>query len=277
MAIAPASSHQCKGVSLLELAIVIAIFALVIAAITGGQILVKQSELRSVISDIERYTEAVTMFENQYNYLPGDFPEAEDYWGADDSCPNTATNTTHKAVTCDGDGDGRVYDVPAGTERYETFRFWQHLSNAGFIEGSFTGVTGPDNAYDSVLDINSPSSQITGGGYSFFYLGYVGASNTGDMAAAVDGILKSHRYNHVFLFGSDVGGDVELTGMPVLTPRDAYAIDSKVDDGNPSWGNVMSMSTGVQGCGDGLGPNKEYENLSSDDAISCQLLFLTAF
>src|SRR5688572_2241904 len=90
------------GFTLIELAIVLVVVGLVTGGIIMGKELIRQSELQSVISDIEHYERAINGFYAKYNYFPGDLPNAEDYWGSDTNCPNTAENNVAKRATCNG-------------------------------------------------------------------------------------------------------------------------------------------------------------------------------
>jgi len=124
-----------SGFTLLEMSIVIVIIALLVAGIVGGRTLIRAAELRGVISELDGYTKAVKTFQDKYLALPGDMSTAESYWGADTACPNTAANNVRKTETCNGDGNGQIAlwntSTDAQSQWYETFRAWQHLSNAG--------------------------------------------------------------------------------------------------------------------------------------------------
>ena len=79
-----------NGFTLIELSIVIVIIGLIVAGVVGGQALVRQSKLRSIITDHQKIQTSMNAFKLEYNYLPGDIPNASDYWSGE----------------VDGDGDG---------------------------------------------------------------------------------------------------------------------------------------------------------------------------
>lgn len=106
-----------KGFTLVELSIVIVIIGLIVAGVVGGQTLVKQAKLRSIVTDINSYKVAVNTFRLEYNALPGDFDNANAYWGASG---------------VDGNGNKRVNSS-------EQVEFWRHLSLAGLVKGNYTG------------------------------------------------------------------------------------------------------------------------------------------
>ena len=59
------------GFTLIELSIVIVIIGLIVAGVVGGQAIVKQSKLRSLISEIDLFHVSINSFYLEYNYLPG--------------------------------------------------------------------------------------------------------------------------------------------------------------------------------------------------------------
>src|SRR4051794_31617755 len=129
-----------RGFSLLELSIVLVIIGLITGGIMAGRQMVRAAELRSVMSDLSKYQTTVNTFREKYQGLPGDMKNAESYWGtASGGCPDGAGTGTQ---TCNGNGNNQVEGITSVADPYETFRFWQHLANAGLVEGQYTGVTG---------------------------------------------------------------------------------------------------------------------------------------
>jgi hypothetical protein len=119
---------------------VLIILGLLIGGILGGQSLIKASELRALVTEQEKYQIAFNNFREKYNALPGDFTKATAFWGTAANCPGTAAQGTTDGTTCDGDGNGEIDYYYANSN--EAFRAWQHLSNAGLIEGTYNGVRG---------------------------------------------------------------------------------------------------------------------------------------
>src|SRR5579872_3494939 len=91
-----------KGFTLIELSIVLVTAALIIGGVLIAQSLIHNAELQSVISDIKRFQNAVVLFKEKYKYLPGDMPNATNFWGSDTSCPNTPYTATPHTATCNG-------------------------------------------------------------------------------------------------------------------------------------------------------------------------------
>src|SRR5262245_34434616 len=120
-----------RAFSLIELSIVIVIIGLIVGGIIGGSALIRAGELRSVVSDVSKYTAAVNTFKQKYDAFPGDMINATSYWGAINATPATCYTTANTGpATCDGNGDGHL--VPTVVNEYhETFHSWKHLANEG--------------------------------------------------------------------------------------------------------------------------------------------------
>lgn len=233
-----------KGFSLVELSIVLVILGLLVGGILGWQNLIRAAQLRSITTDKDKFTVAANAFKLKYNYLPGDLPSAETYWGTAAGCPDGAGTGTQ---TCNGNGDGKVGRYPSS----EFVRFWQQLSNAGLTEGSYTGVVEP-----LIPGKTAPGSKISGGGYSF--------SHTG---------VYYSPESHWLLFGATAGeyGDV---ADAIITPQEAYSIDAKIDDGKAFYGNTITyFGEDASSCLTSADPDAEY--MLSENSNQCILYFDT--
>lgn len=215
--------------SLIELSIVLVILGLLTGGILSGQSLIRAAELRSVSADVQRYTAAIYSFRDKYFALPGDMPTAIKFWGTagggtadgkDATCAALTTASTD-AKTCNGDGSGHIED-----STYEMFRAWQHLANAGLIEGSYSGVAATGLADHHVIGVNSPRSKISNGGFGISYLGTYGG----------DGATYATTYNDLIWFGAV---STERPQDNILKPEEAWNIDTKLDDGKPATGKVI--------------------------------------
>jgi prepilin-type N-terminal cleavage/methylation domain-containing protein len=218
--------QQRGGFSLLELSIVLTVIGLMIGGVIVGRDMMRSAEINSIISDATRYKEAVDTFRYKYQSLPGDMPDATDYWGASASCPGTAGTGTQ---TCNGDGDGRLDDPTTAAQYTERFTFWQHLSNASMIEGTFTGIAGA-TAADQATTNNAPQGEMDN---SMWYAAHDAANTAAFFSAA------TARHN------LRIGG-MTLSSWPsnkLLVPPNAAAIDSKVDDGFPGLGMVTATKS----------------------------------
>lgn len=228
-----------QGFSLVELSIVLVILGLLTGGILAGQSLIKAAEIRSVISDFQRYHAAFYSFRDKYLAIPGDFNNATAFWGsaggdgANTTCLSAQSNASQ--ATCNGSGDGQIGQI-AGAAGSERFLSWKHLANAGLVQGNYTGKTnGALATYTAVINENVPASKIATG---FFDLSHIqtGASNW-NTSSKIDTPA-------ILLYGSPAGG------YALLKPEDAWNIDVKLDDGSPVHGKVFTTkNTATNGAG----------------------------
>lgn len=215
-----------SGFSLVELSIVLVILGLLAGGVLTGQSLIRAAELRSVTTEFSRYQAAVNTFRDKYFALPGDMTNAISFWGAAHATPATcAVTASTSALTCNGDGDGRIWPSSA-TVSNESYRFWQQLANAGLIEGQFDGITHGATTYSSTA-ANSPKSKLNNANWFVW--------NWGTLTSAVtffDGV-----YNNSFEFGSFLTDSAPYGS--VFKPEELWNIDTKIDDGKPAVGKVV--------------------------------------
>jgi prepilin-type N-terminal cleavage/methylation domain-containing protein len=88
-----------KGFTLVELSIVLVIIGLIVGGVVGGHSLIKNARLNSVVGEVQEFQTAIRAFELQYDYLPGDWPDAQEYY------PDWVGPADDEK---DGDGNGRI-------------------------------------------------------------------------------------------------------------------------------------------------------------------------
>ncbi len=247
-----------SGVTLLELAIVLAIIAVIAASVLVGRAMLENSRLQTVMTDADHYIKATGQFKEAYQALPGDLPTAATLWGTDSNgCPSGGGATG----TCNGNGDGRIGAFCSGgsvdtTQGYESFRAWQQLSSANLVLSSLT-PTG--TALTFTPGTNVPRTSIDGAGFALMWVDdpTVCSNNYGL-------IPNTGRYGNILMLGSG-------SSAGILLPRDAAAIDQKIDDAVPGTGFVRGPGTGSQpNC---VSSATAYNVTYSSKA--CSLLFLT--
>jgi prepilin-type N-terminal cleavage/methylation domain-containing protein len=262
-----------KAFSLIELSIVLVILGLLTGGILAGKSLIRASELRSVASDYQRYLTAVHAFKDKYFYLPGDTPNATQFWGALDG--NNGTNSdcrgeSSTALTCNGDGDGQLcINNACASNTYESYLFWKHLANAGLIEGTYTGSSAAyagntlcpaTNQY--AAGCNVPTSKI---GEAYWLTNWMGQVS-----------------GHGQLFDGNYGNMLVLSlgylSTSTITAPELWNIDTKLDDGKPAFGKLRAARWNV--CATGAASTADGANASyilNDNSIRCIPVFANPF
>ncbi len=202
-----------RAFTLLEMAIVVAIVGLLAGAIVAGQSIVRSSQITAVMTDAKFYYAAFKKFEDQYGAAPGDMSTAQNIWGT---------------VTANGNGDGRIYGATASHE-FEMFNAWEHLALSGLIPGVYTGVAGSAGAIHCVPGQNAPQTAVDRVGMQFY--DFASALELSGYASYYDGF-----YYRPLLIGTSYANNNLCYGA-FLTPKEAFQLDSKYDDGSPASGS----------------------------------------
>lgn len=223
----PRKNLRHEGFTLVEAAIVLTICALLIGGVFAGRYLIESAELKGAVNEYQEFTVAVGAFRDRYNAFPGDMKNATDFWG-DNTAYCSDGNASNDGSTCNGDGNGKIGVPVAANKPGEMFLFWQHLALADFIKGQYTGIAGPGNFADAIIDVNSPASKYDGGGWT------MRQQPTGGMPYE-DYVLD---YGNHFTLGADNG--IYDTDAPLLQTQHALFIDGKFDDGKPAQGKIVS-------------------------------------
>lgn len=199
--------NSVMGFTLVELSIVIVIVGLIVAGVTAGKSLVKQSQFRAIVTDASNYATAITSFKLQYNGLPGDLKNAQSYWP-------TSTN---------GSGN-RILNYNAA-EGNEGSKAWQHLALARLIPG----------VYDATSFPYIPGKNVPAGPVSQT-LWCTGLPSVGQALFGVANV------NWIQIGAISISNSAANCSVGFLSPAEAYGIDLKVDDGQASRGSVYSIN-----------------------------------
>ncbi|MGB1539742.1 MAG: type II secretion system protein [Rickettsiales bacterium] len=220
-----------KGFSLVELSIVLTIIALLAGGILAGRHLIRTTAVNSVTVSIDQYTNAILTFHDRYFGFPGDMPDATDHWPG----------------TVDGNGDYIITAFESGGE-FEGYRAWQQLALAGLIEGSYTGTTPSTFACTwgtcgrGIAGENLPILKIDPRAVISITSYYTnGSPNEMMIGMATNGLPEGY----------------------VLSPSEAWSIDTKIDDGAARqgvlWGHHWSATPN---CYSGNAYQRDNENIA---------------
>jgi prepilin-type N-terminal cleavage/methylation domain-containing protein len=192
------------GFTLIEIAIVLVIIGLLLGGVLKGQELITSARVRNLISQQDGVKAAYFGFLDRFRSLPGDYSLA-------------TTNIAN--TTANGNANGQIEFAAAACAApcysAEYIVVWEHLSRAGFINGSYTYAPAPEG----------PASVPTNPYVRYIQVVYDAVYGTG--AGAVRHNIKT---------GNQIPSDI------------LSEIDRKVDDGNPV-GGVFQFSTYNGGSG----------------------------
>ena len=230
-----------KGFTLIELSVVLVIIGALLAGVLMAQSLIRTSKVQSIISDVTNFQSAISQFKQKFSALPGDMGAAQTYWGVNANCASTGIGSGTQ--TCNGNGDGQIGLTSSAP--YEQFLVWQHLSNAGMIQGNFTGAAisgaGTAKLYCSP-GVNCPGGKLKQQAYFLTFAAgtLLGTANYWTQPAG-----------HFLIVGANTnsaGSTSGLPGFPLLSASEAFSLDNKIDDGLPGTGVWKSVeATGLAG------------------------------
>jgi len=201
-----------SGFTLLEISIVLVIVGLIIGGVVLGQSLISSAQVRNTIRQIEKFDMAVNTFRLRYNCLPADCLNAISF--------GFATN---------GNGNGNIGDsYTRNATTAELSNFWNQLSVAGLIEETFL-----PNGTVPGRDSPKPAMPVPAKSGWVLWCDAGGASGT----SAYGNTYSTHSYG---LISTPDALYLKEGSVTMFSPTQAWAIDSKIDDGNPSRGKTRA-------------------------------------
>jgi len=240
-------ANRTLGFTLIELSIVLVVIGLVVGGVLVGQDLISAAGVRAQIAQIEKYQSAVNTFRGKYNNtLPGDM----------DAVNASRFGFAARGVYAgEGDGNGIIEGIDAnapssndGTNivQGETAMFWVDLAQARLVDGGFNvgSATGAGMVQSTVsaTGVSSffPPAKLGSGNYVYVWSGgwtlSAVSNNTNDGynyfgVSNISGISNSISSSYPQALSSNLA----------LTVKQAYSIDTKIDDGLPQTGRVLAL------------------------------------
>jgi len=136
--------NKQSGFTLVEIAIVLVIIGLLLGGVLKGQEMIKNAEIRSVITDVQGLTTAMYAYRYRYNAIPGDDAAA-------------VVNSSSATGVANGDGDGVI---EYNGSNVEDDQFFLQLRVANLLKGS--GTTGPTHSLGGSFSVRSNTYNQSG-------------------------------------------------------------------------------------------------------------------
>lgn len=199
----PPPRKNIMGFTLVELSIVIVIIGLLVGGVVAGQSLVRQAQMRSLVSDFNAIQSAMYSFKLKYNALPGDMSNANDYWPG---CNSGAT-----AAECNGNNNRIIQDDSGTDNDVEGVRAWQHLDLAELYKSSMPGTS---TGWNRVPGVNIPMTSWKNAGWRI------------DITSQAWWVYNK-QLKHLMILGKENAGGWNSTAA--FTAGEASQLDIKVD------------------------------------------------
>lgn len=241
---------NCRsGFTLVELSIVLVIIGLVVGGIFLGQDILAAAAMRAQLAQLDKYNSAVHSFQNKYLGLPGDLKlsYANSFGFVTTSCDGSQGKR-------DGNGviEGAAFPYPNNEDQFlgETGMFWEDLSQAGFIDGAFPGNSATARACNTDTTLITlttgtyyvgdfiPAAKIGLGNFIYVYSGN-GASSANVLNPPGYSSNNDNWFGISAVTGTGVNG-WSMNSNESIPVYYAYNIDTKIDDGIATTGNVIA-------------------------------------
>ncbi|MBS0235975.1 MAG: type II secretion system protein [Proteobacteria bacterium] len=234
---------RSAGFTLLEMAIVMMIIGILFSIISLSGNLIMQARVRRLIVELNQYQKAIDTFRDQYQTaIPGDFSNAFAIW--DTSCAPSA-------AACNGNNDS-IIQWSNATTGVEAWLAWKHLSLSQLISGNYTGVATVSGQSD--IGVNIPASTWPAAGVEL-YTGATTPSGATGLALQIAGANPGFSANN----------------PTVMTPKEALALDIKMDDGIGGGGAIQAYNRGSSNTCVGT------DNLTYNTQLSSKVCYIKYF
>lgn len=233
--------NRQRGFTLIEMSFALVIIALLIAGVVAGLQIIENGKISKQISMVTQANTAINAFRLKYNCLPGDCANATSFFPGD----------AQPALTTNGNGDGKVeayqfnpvlpvyHAAWIGDERRGS---WEQLGRAGIMD-----ITPSNDNNLQEFTMYSPQSPLATGNDP---QGYPASSRLRKgmqfgWEASTDYISSGHK---LVLGGNSILGISFHSPLMIMNSwgysisiKDAFAVDTKIDDGKPFSGKVVAV------------------------------------
>ncbi len=208
-------SNKQSGFTLIELAIVLVIIGLLIGGILIAQSMISTQKIQAFCRQIGQFDASVATFRDKFKSIPGD---------------------SYSYDSSIGNGDGVIRSSTGEDWDGETANFWFQLSQTGLKNEELPGVY-YSTTYAANFPINaatpaSPKGKI---GNNLGFIAYGGLS-----IPALDLTYSGNVYIAADCTLSTAADNISCTNG--LSGPDAASVDSKLDDGNGTSGNIVAFT-----------------------------------
>lgn len=211
-------SHQQKGFTLIEIAIVLVIVGLLLGGVLKGQELITQARIKNVANDFNNIATAIYGYQDRYRRLPGDDETASGRWSG----------------TKPGNHDGSIGgNFNSKTDEDESRLAWRHLRQSGFLAGDPASFEQPVHAAGGIIGLQNDAGKTTSDGKTTIELAgtVICASNlNGKTAGALDTQFDDGRAN-----GGSVRGYLQSTAAGADLPTNATSATVYNEDGQTQY------------------------------------------
>ena len=210
------------GFTLVELAIVMIIIGLLIAGVLKGQALIGNAKVTAQVAQVKAIDAATSTFKDMYAGLPGDIlvPATR--------LPNCLVAPCSQA----GNGDGTILPVPGAAVggATEAGTYFVQLNAADLITGINPAAVPPVSWGGQM-----PAGKVNGG---------IDVGTTpGNVILAGGAEAAANTVGGLYLYLHLTAGAPEAAAEAPLSSNEAQRIDTKIDDGVATSGNVSAFGT----------------------------------
>jgi len=136
-----AGGVRTSGLTLVEVALVLVIIALLIGGILKGWQMIQSARVRNTAETITSIQSAYFAFLDRFGHVAGDWNDV------------SATSAIGRPITGGGNDNGRL-DTTPGNPWAESNAFWEQLAKAGFINGEFAGTAAEPTIDNGLAPLN---------------------------------------------------------------------------------------------------------------------------